>query len=93
MSKGPVRPEDILPDDVNTTEAQGLKARKGTIAAILANISLIESEVLDAEEKQAILEMIKELAPIAIAIGLNDHVYWKNKEVQEIFDGISRGKE
>ena len=86
MSKKVFRPEDILADDASTTEMAGMTVRKGTIAAVIANTVTLESSDSSEAEKAAALAVIKELAPAVIAIGLHQHVTWKNEAVQKIFD-------
>ena len=84
MSHPAVRPEDILPDDVNSTEVAGVQVRKGTVAAVLANAAVLESKRSSDEEKQQALSMIESLAPAIVAIGLHHHVTWNNKTIQDI---------
>ena len=81
-----IKPEDILSDDQNFINLNGsATARKGSIAAFLKNIDLLETSK-DEDEKTAALEMIKELAPVMVAVGLHKHTVFKNKEVQSIID-------
>lgn len=81
-----IKPEDILPDDVNAVEINGLMARKGTVAAALANAKVLASGDKTEEEKNKAKEMIRELAPALIALELHQHVTWKNPEIQKIID-------
>ena len=89
MSNKAVRPEDMLPDDVNTAEIAGVHVRKGTVAAVLANATLLESKSASDEEKKQAISMIEELAPAVVAIGLHNHVTWKNKKIQDIFNAAA----
>lgn len=43
MENNSVRPQDILPDGVDHTSFNGKSVRKGTIAALLANIAILEN--------------------------------------------------
>ena len=52
MSKNFVTPEDILADNENNVNLSGVSARKGSIAAFLANIKLIEDPNLTQEDKK-----------------------------------------
>ena len=81
-----ITPENILPDALNHTHINGIKVRKGTVAALLANIQLYESPQSAEREKQSALAMIKELAPAILAIGLTQHLQFKNPEIQKIMD-------
>lgn len=79
-------PHDILPDDTDEIEINGITARKGTIAAVLANATIIESHSSSEALKQKALNTIEQLAPVVIAVGLMDHLTWNNKRIQDIFD-------
>lgn len=79
-----IRPEDILPDGDDFTIINGVKARKGSIAAVLANIDSLESSNASEDDKKSAREAIQQLAPVLEAIGINKHVTWKNTEVQKI---------
>lgn len=81
-----VKPEDMLPDDVNEKVINGIVARKGTIAALIGNIKKFEDPSTPEEVKIDIIEAIKDLVPAANAIGLFDIATIKNTEVQNIID-------
>jgi hypothetical protein len=88
-----VRPEDVLPDGVNTTAINGKTVRKGTIAAFLANTDILENLYTTEQQKQEALNMMKELAPAVIAIGLHKHVIFKNSQVEQILvDAVNHTK-
>lgn len=84
--KHSVKPEDMLPDDVNEKIINGVVARKGTIAALIGNIKKYEDPSTPEEVKTDIIEAIKDLIPAANAIGLFDIATIKNAEVQSIID-------
>jgi len=79
-----VLPKDILADGEDSTTMNGRQVRKGTVAAFLANILILEKANSSEEEKNMALNTMKELAPDIIAIGLQQHVVFKNKQVQQI---------
>ncbi|MFN7709905.1 MAG: hypothetical protein ACK5O7_02955 [Holosporales bacterium] len=84
MNANAVKPDDILADTENFTELNGLKVRKGSIAAFLKNIDLFEDPNSNEAQKTAALQMIKELAPAIIAAGLHRHAIFKNKVIEDI---------
>lgn len=86
MSSGAVRPEDILGDDEDFIDINGIKGRKGSIAAFLRNIDVFESHNSSEEDKANALKMIGKLAPIVIATGLYKHAVFKNKTIQNILE-------
>ncbi|MCW8409953.1 hypothetical protein OQJ13_13315 [Legionella sp. PATHC035] len=79
-----VRPEDILPDGVDTALIDGKSVRKGTIAAFLANADIFEHPNSTEQQKEEAIEAMKEFAPVVIAVGLHRHVVFKNKEIERI---------
>lgn len=79
-----VKPEDILPDGIDSTSINGQMVRKGTIAAFLANIDILENLNTSEKQKQLAINTMKELAPAVIAIGLYKHVTFKNTQAEQI---------
>lgn len=86
MKKCGVEPENILPDQENYLIIDGVKARKGTIAAVLQNAAILSSKNTTHEEKQAAKTSIMNLSPALIALGMHEHVIWKNPEIQRIIE-------
>jgi hypothetical protein len=84
MTDNAVRPEEVLPDGIDHTLINGRTVRKGTIAAFLANIDILESTNVTEQQKQAAIGTMKELAPSVIAIGLHKHVFFKNSQAEQI---------
>lgn len=84
MTNNLVRPEDILPDGVDSTFINGKMVRKGTIAAFLANVDLLEKENATEQQRREAINIMKELAPAVISIGLHKHVVFKNNQVEQI---------
>ncbi len=56
------RPEDILPDGVDTAELNGKTVRKGTIAAFLANAEILEDAQANDATKQAALNGLESIS-------------------------------
>lgn len=80
----PIRPEDILPDGIDKIAIDGQTVRKGTIAAFLLNTEILENPAATEKQKQEAKNLMKELAPAVIAIGLHKHVVFKNPEAEKI---------
>jgi hypothetical protein len=92
-NNNPVRPEDVLPDGVDATAINGKTVRKGTIAAFLANTDILENLHTTEQQRQEALNMMKELAPAVIAIGLHKHVIFKNSQIEQILvDAVNHTK-
>lgn len=81
-----VRPEDILGDSENYTNINGITARKGSVAAFLKNIEILENPDSSAEMQTQALDMLKELAPVLKALQFPRYVTFKNKQVQNLFE-------
>jgi len=79
-----VRPEDLLPDGADSTSINGKIVRKGSIAAFLANVDILESGNATEEQKQNAINTMIELAPTIIASGLHKHVEFKNPQIEQI---------
>ena len=79
-----MKPEDILPDGVDSTILNGRKVRKGTIAAFLANTDVLNDPKASKQQKQQAIQTMKELAPAILAIGLHQHVTFKNEIAERI---------
>ncbi len=79
-----IKPEDVLPDGVDYAIINGKNVRKGSIAAFLANIDILENPNTSQDKKQLAISTMKELAPSVIAIGLHKHVNFKNNVAEKI---------
>lgn len=88
MTTNVIQPDDILSDNENFVELNRLKVRKGTVAAFLKNIDLLEDQNLNDIQKTEALEMIKELAPAIILAGLHKHAIFKNKFIEDILSNV-----
>ncbi len=81
-----IRPEDVLPENENYTVIDGIKVRKGTIAAVLQNAVILSSSLASNSEKEAAKKTITELAPGIVVLGMHEHVTWKNPSIQKIIE-------
>lgn len=86
MEKCGIEPENILAEQEDYLIINGVKARKGTIAAVLQNAGILSSKNATQEEKQAAKTSIVNLSPALIALGMHEHVIWKNPEIQRIIE-------
>ncbi|MEU9124380.1 hypothetical protein AB0C96_31740 [Streptomyces sp. NPDC048506] len=67
-----VRPEDVLPTGIDSTEINGHTVRKGSVAAFVANAKRLDDLTEDTPEYEALLTQMRELAPALHTIGLLD---------------------
>ncbi|WP_028926703.1 hypothetical protein [Pseudonocardia acaciae] len=67
-----VRPEDVLPDEANTVTIDDLTVRKGSVAAFVANVKLLETLPPDSPDRPAIEARMRALTPALRAVGVLD---------------------
>ncbi|HWE27618.1 MAG TPA: hypothetical protein VHB97_06415 [Polyangia bacterium] len=67
-----MRAEDILPDAVNEAAFDGMRVRKGSVAAFLANARLLVDDAAPAATRAEAEAHIAELVPALMALGLFD---------------------
>ncbi|AKC78203.1 preprotein translocase subunit SecD [Xanthomonas arboricola] len=65
-----MRAEDLLPDDQNHTERNGVVLRKGTVAAFLVNAKVWSDPAADAVQRQAAERDLLDALPALRALGL-----------------------
>lgn len=85
-----IRPEDLMSEHESYTEINGIKIRKATMGATMKNVEILASPLSSVTEKASAKKMIEELSYSLVAVGLLNHVIWKNSEVQEIFENTQR---
>jgi hypothetical protein len=86
-----VLPEDVLSDSKNIAEfSNGVKGRKGSVAAFIKNIEVLENKAAPESEKQKAIEIMKELASVLVSLNLLKHVQFKNPQVQEILEAEAK---
>jgi hypothetical protein len=81
-----MKPSDILPDDTNSVELQGRTLRKGSVAAFVANVKLLESDTTSPDERVAAARDLKELAPVLRDLGLFDVFSVRSAKIQDLVD-------
>ena len=81
-----MKPSDILPDDVNSVEREGRIFRKGSVAAFVANVKLLESDMTPLDERQAATRDLMELAPALRDLGLFDVFSIRSPGIQKPVD-------
>ncbi|MDF2691548.1 MAG: uncharacterized protein K0S29_1403 [Gammaproteobacteria bacterium] len=81
-----IRPEDLLPDDINSREFKGVEVRKGTIGAAMFNVKTMESPDSSPAEKMEAKKAFEALIPSLIALDLHQYMTWKNSEIQAMIN-------
>ena len=67
-----MRPEDVLPDDVNRGEINGVSVRKGSVGAFLANARILADPAASAQDRAIAERDLVALLPGMPALGLFD---------------------
>jgi hypothetical protein len=81
-----IKPADVLPDDVDSTVIEGIRVRKGTVAAVLANLKALDVATITTTEKAEIFETLRELAPALVVLGFKKYLTFNNPEIQKLVD-------
>jgi len=68
----PIRPEDVLPDGVETATVGGREVRKGTVAAFVANAKRLETLSPNHPDYPAVRQQLQDLVPALQAVGVLD---------------------
>lgn len=89
-----MKPKDLLPDEINSVEKDGITIRKGTIGAFTENIKIIESfDEGDSKFSEAVSDLL-ELVPALQKLGFFDFYSVKSVKVrtliQERFPDLSQ---
>ncbi|MEU5438328.1 hypothetical protein AB0G73_33940 [Streptomyces sp. NPDC020719] len=79
-----VRPEDVLPEGIDSTAINGLTVRKGSVAAFVANALRLEDLTEGTPEHTAVVTQMRELAPALRTIGLLDVFEPRSPAVERI---------
>ncbi|WP_421846350.1 hypothetical protein [Marinomonas sp.] len=83
-----IKPEDILPEDVNQANLEGIHIRKGTVAAFLLNAKLWQDPTTTEEEKAKLFEAIKETLPSLRVLGMFEVFQFQNKTLQTLSEEL-----
>ncbi|MFE1774272.1 hypothetical protein [Streptomyces sp. NPDC059008] len=84
-----VRPEDVLPEGVDSTAINGLTVRKGSVAAFVANALRLDDLTEGTPEHAAVVTQLRELAPALRTIGLLDVFRPRSPVVERILAEVA----
>ncbi len=86
-----MRPEDVLPDQVDDMVADGLPVRKGSVAAFLANARVLgDADAPAAEREQARLDLIA-LVPAMVALHVFEVFSIRDRSVAALVERVIAG--
>lgn len=80
-----MKPSAILPDNINNVEINGQTLRKGSVAAFLANVNIIEnsSDTTGQAYTEALKDML-ELVPALDLLGVFKHLALRSENIKTI---------
>ncbi|MCM2567866.1 hypothetical protein [Janthinobacterium kumbetense] len=79
-----MRAEDVLPDQQNEGQFNGVTVRKGTVGAFLANARLWLDEASSDAERSSAERDIRDALPALHALGLFDIVQVRDAALREL---------
>jgi hypothetical protein len=79
-----MRAEDVLPDQQNHGQFNGVTVRKGTVGAFLANTRLWLDESSSIDEKAIVERDILDALPALHALGLFDILQMRDTKLREL---------
>jgi hypothetical protein len=82
----PVSPEDVIPDGAEGGDFNGTYVRKGTVAAFIANVRVLNDLQRGGAEYEAVADHIRSMKPALEAAGLFDVFEIRDPTVAEILD-------
>jgi hypothetical protein len=81
-----IRPQDVLPDEVDNTLMDNVQVRKGTVAAFVANAKLLETLPPDAPDRPAVEAQLRALVPGVRAVGVFDVLAPRSPAIAALID-------
>ncbi len=87
-----IKPEDILPNGDDVATINGKVVRKGSVAAFLANLAVLENSESSETQKNAAMNEMEKLAPDVVAIGLHHYVTFKNTFAESLLQKYSQAR-
>lgn len=81
-----MRAEDLLPDDQNQTERQGVVIRKGSVGAFLVNAQAWCDANTDAQQRTVAERDLLALLPALRALGLFEVLMIRDPQLQRLVD-------
>ncbi len=83
-----MRADQILPDDIDHGQFQGVTIRKGTVAAFLVNARTWADARANADERAAARAQITQDLPALRALGLFEVLEIRDERLRALVDGL-----
>jgi hypothetical protein len=85
-----VRAEDLFPDGADSVDVDGVRVRKGSIAAFIHNALALDRLDPDGEEYERAAAAIGELVPVLRAVRVFDVFSLRSKRVAQVVESVDR---
>jgi uncharacterized protein len=86
-----MRSEDVLPDNVNEVSVAGVRVRKGSVAAFIANARILADQRCSEAARRKAETDIAELLPALSALGLFEVFAIRDSLLEALVDRLARG--
>jgi hypothetical protein len=87
----PIRPEDVLPDGVESRSFAGTAVRKGSVAAFVANAALLGQLAEGSAEYRVVADQLRALAPALEAVGVLEVFAPRSERIARILEDALGG--
>ncbi len=84
-----MRAKDVLPDDVDESDFNGITVRKGSVGAFLANANVLSDAAASAALRTSAEQDIIDALPALRALGLFDVMIIKDESLRAFVDAHS----
>lgn len=81
-----MRPEDLLPDDQDHVQRDGLTVRKGSVGAFLANARLLQDPAASHADRASAERDLRALLPGLHALGLFDVLVPRDPALRQLVE-------
>jgi len=81
-----MRAEELLPDNINSGEFQGVTVRKGTVGAFLINAKTWKNPEATAADREQAQTLMQEAVPALYALGVLDIFEARDPALQSLIE-------
>lgn len=92
MAGHSVRPEEILPDGAERASFDGVRIRKGTVAAFVASAQALRDLQPGTEAHDEVVATLKDLAPQLVAIGIFEVFEPRDPQIADLVAAVAESK-
>jgi hypothetical protein len=86
-----MKAHEVLPDGVDTLERNGKVLRKGSVAAFIATVKVLEAPETPPDAILTAEADLRELVPVLVEVGLFDVFEVRSPRIRAIVDALRAG--